>query len=293
MLLPPFRFHEPATVADACRLLAEFGTKARALAGGTDLLVNMKRKILSPAHLVSLSRIDALKHIRKAGACYRIGACVTVAELAESASIRKDLHALVRGAENLGTPLIRNLATIGGNLGSARPAADLPPPLTAYDARVILKNTAGERAVPLDRFFLGPGLTEIRPDEILTHIEVDIPPAGTGAGYRNLGVRKAQDCNLVNVAAAVSLADDGKTLKTARIVMGCVGPTPLRATSAEALLIGKKADKALFAEAGRAAAGDSRPIDDFRGSADYKRAMAGVLTQRALSMALDEAAARR
>ena len=293
MLLPKFDFHEPTTVEEACRLMSRFGLKARPLAGGTDLMVNMKRKIVSPAHLVSLSRIDTLKQTRRADNGYNIGAGMTVAELIESEPIRKDLPALVGGAKNLGTPLIRNLATIGGNLGSARPAADLPPPLMAYDARVILKSAKERRTVPLSRFFLGPGLTEIRPDEILCSIEVDIPSAGSGAGYLGVGVRKAQDCNLVNVAAFLGLQDDRKTIRSARIVMSGVGPTPLRAPSAEGLLIGKKADSALFDDAGQAACGDSRPIDDFRGAAAYKRAMVGVLTRRTLSMALHEAAACR
>jgi len=292
MLLPKFDFHDPATLEEACRLMARFGATAKPLAGGTDLLVNMKRKLLSPAHLVSLSRIETLKQTRKANGCYTLGACLTVAELAESESISKDLAALVQGAKNLGTPLIRNLATIGGNLGSARPAADLVPPLMAYDARVILKSTAGERTVPLDGFFLGPGLTGMRPDEILCGIAVDIPGQGTGAGYLNLGVRKAQDCNLVNVAAFLSLEEDRKTIRSARVVMGCVGPTPLRAPSAEKMLIGNKACQELFAEAGRAACTDGRPIDDFRGPAAYKRDMIGVLTRRTLSMALDEATTR-
>jgi aerobic carbon-monoxide dehydrogenase medium subunit len=293
MLLPKFDFHDPTTVEEACRLLAQFGIKAKPLAGGTDLMVNMKEKIVSPGHVVSLSRIEALKQARKENGCYSIGACVTVAELIESESIQKDLPALVCGSENLGTPLIRNLATIGGNIGSARPAADLPLPLMAYDARVILESTKERRTVPLNRFFLGPGLTEIRPDEILCHIEVDIPSEGAGAGYLSVGVRKAQDCNLVNVAAFLALEDDRETIKSARIIMGCVGPTPLRSPSAEEILIGKKAAQALFAEAGRAACSDSRPVDDFRGSAHYKRAMVGVLTRRTLSIALNEAMACR
>jgi carbon-monoxide dehydrogenase medium subunit len=293
MLLPRFDFHEPTTIEEACGLMAQFGTKARLLAGGTDLLVNMKQKVVSPEHVVSLSRLDTLKKIRKANGCYTIGACLTVAELVESEPIQKDLIALVQGAKNLGTPLIRNLATIGGNLGSARPAADLPPPLMAYNARVMLKSTAGERTIPLDRFFVGPGLTEIRPDEILCNIEVNIPPHGAGAGYLNLGVRKAQDCNLVNVASFLALEEDRETIKSARIVMGCVGPSPLRTPSAEKLLIGKKAAQALFAEAGQAACTDSQPIDDFRGSAVYKRAMIGVLTRKTLSMALSDARGRR
>jgi len=293
MLLPEFDFHEPTTVEDACRFMAQFGATARPVAGGTDLLVNMKQKIVFPEHLVSLSRIDVLKRTRKENGCHKIGPCLTVAELAQSESIGKDLSALIQGAMNLGTPLIRNLATIGGNLVSARPAADLVPSLIAYGCRLILKSVKGERTVPLEGFFLEPGIAEIRPDEILCDIEVNIPPVKSGAAYLNLGIRKGQDCNLVNAASFLALEDDGKTIRSARIVMGCVGPTPLRSPSAEGVLIGKEAGDALFAKAGQAACTDSRPIDDFRGSADYKRAMIGVLTRRTLSMAYHQASTRQ
>ena len=289
MLLPHFEFHEPPTIDDACRLMAQLGTKAKLIAGGTDLMVNMKRHIVAPEHVVSLARIDALKQCRQENGCCRIGACVTVAELAEAESIKQSLGALCQGAKSLGTPLVRNLATIGGNLGSARPAADLPPSLMAYGAEVILKSVSTERTVSMDRFFVGPGLTENKPDEVLCEIRVDIPPPGSGAGYINLGIRKAQDCNLVNVAAFLALDADGKTIDAARIVMGCVGPTHLRAPTAEKMLIGGKADEALFRKAAEAAMGDCHPIDDFRGPAAYKQAMVGVLTRRTLAMALKEA----
>ncbi len=289
MLLPNFEFHDTADLDDACRIMAQFGLSAKPIAGGTDLMVNMKRKIISPKHVVSLARIDALKGVEKINGRYRIGACMTVAELADSAALEKDLSALVQGARNLGTPLIRNLATVGGNLGSARPAADLPPSLMAYGAELLLKSASDERTIPLGKFFTGPGLTELKPDEILCEIRVDAPPAGAGAGYLNIGVRKAQDCNLVNVASFISLDADGKTIASARIILGCVGPTHLRAPTAEKRLVGEKADEALFEKAGEAACGDCSPIDDFRGSAAYKRAMVGVLTRRTLSMALNEA----
>jgi carbon-monoxide dehydrogenase medium subunit len=292
MLLPKFDFHEPKTVNEACQILAEYGTKAKILAGGTDLMVNMKKKILSPQQLVSISRIPELKDMEASADQIRIGACFTVADLCESDAIQKRLSALAEGAKNLGTPLIRNLATIGGNLGSARPAADLPPPLMAYGAQVVLSSLSGERTVSLDQFFLGPGFTAMKPDEILSEIQVPPLPLLSGAGYINIGVRKGQDCNLVNVASFIALDADG-IIQNARIVMGCVGPIPLRAHSAEKILIGQKAENALFSRAGAAASSDSTPIDDFRGTAAYKKEMVGVLTRRTLDIAFHKATHRQ
>jgi len=285
MLLPKFDFHEPASVAEACQMMGEFGANARLIAGGTDLMVNMKHGVMSPKHVVSLSRVDELKDISLSGNQWKIGACFTVADLAESDEIGKKLSALRAGAKALGSPLIRNLATIGGNIGTARPAADLPPSLMAYDAKVILQKSTGQRTVGLNDFFKGPGLTEMRPDEILTQIQIDAPPPCSGCGYINLGVRKAQDCNLVNVASFMSLDAPDGVIQTARIIMGCVGPTHLRARSAEKMLMGEKPSEALFVKAGEAAMGDCSPIDDFRGSAEYKKAMVGVLTKRTLGIA--------
>lgn len=293
MLLPKFDFHEPKTVEEVCGILGTYGVKAKLLAGGTDLIVNMKKRLISPAHVVSIMRIEELKKIEVTKTVFKIGSCVTVAELAESEDIHRTISALGSGARALGSPLIRNLATIGGNLGSARPAADLPPSLMAYGSKVILAGNKGTREVSLDKFFVGPGLTEIRPHEILCEIHVFIPPLGSGAGYINLGTRKAQDCNIVNVASFLALDSDGQTIKNARIVMGCVGPTHLRSPSAEKILIGEKVSDALFEKAAQAAMGDSHPIDDFRGCAEYKRDMVGVLTKRTLGIALQEARNRQ
>ena len=153
MLLPKFDYHEPATVHDACSIMGELGKKAKPIAGGTDLLVNMKKKVMSPNHLVSLSRIDDLKRIDVTDNRIRIGACLTASELAESKEVKENLGALGKGAISLGSPLIRNLATIAGNVVTARPAADLPPPLMVYGAKIVLKSAGGEREVLLENFF--------------------------------------------------------------------------------------------------------------------------------------------
>lgn len=289
MLMPKFDFHEPLTVNEACRTLSELGQGARPIAGGTDLIVNMKKRIVSPEHLVSLSRVACLKEMYPSNGTVVIGSCLTVAELAESEKIKKTFTALASGAASLGSPLIRNLATIGGNLVSSRPAADLPPSLIAYGARVVLKKALGERVVPLRDFFRGPGQTIMDAGEILTAIEVDLPPAFSGAGYIKLGVRKALEISLVNVAAFLSFDDLDGTITKARIVLGAVAPVPMRACSAEQMLLGAKPGDSLFAKAGEAAARDSRPIDDFRGSGEYRRAMVQVLTQRTLNMAMQDA----
>ena len=289
MLLPKFDFHEPATIAEACAMMTEFNTKAKVLAGGTDLMVNMKKKLLSPQYLVSISRIEELKKLEATPQGVTIGSCVTVADIAASKVVGKSWSALCAGAGALGSPLVRNLATIGGNIGSARPAADLPPSLIAYGARVVLKKKGSERAVPMDRFFLGVGLTQIAPEEILTEIQIDTPPPYSGAGYINEGIRTCQDCNVVNVASFITLDGPDGVIKDARIVMGCVGPTHLRAGSAEKLLIGEKPTEDIFAKAGEAATKDCSPIDDVRGSALYKKNMVSVLTKRTLGIALNQA----
>jgi len=285
MLLPMFDFHEPTSIDEACEIMATYGAKAKLLAGGTDLMVNMKKKILAPEHLVCLSRISSMQGIEEKGDQIIIGGRCTVAELAVESLVEKKLGALRAGANALGSPLVRNRATIGGNIGSARPAADLPPSLIAYGATAMLESRRGKRALPLGDFFKGPGFTEIDVDEILTEIRVPVPGPGEGAGYINLGVRKAQDCNIVNVASFIALDEKDGCVKKARIVMGSVGPTPLRAAAAEAVLIGQKPDERLFIKAGEAARQDCTPIDDFRGAASYRKAMAGVLTKRTLDIA--------
>jgi carbon-monoxide dehydrogenase medium subunit len=289
MILPKFEFHEPATVSEACELMAHYGAKARPLAGGTDLMVNMKKKVVSPEHIVSLGRIPELSQLERSNGTLWIGAGVTVSVIAGSEIVAKAVTALKQGAGGLGTPLIRNLATIGGNICSARPAADLPPALIVYQATLVLRSAAGERRLPIGEFFKGPGLTAAREDEIIAAIVIEVPSGHAGAGYLNLGVRKAQDCNIVNVASFLELDERAESIRAARIALGSVGPTPLRSPSAESVLIGRKPTEALFVQAADAATRDCTPILDFRGSAQYRRDMVSVLTRRTLEMALAEA----
>jgi CO/xanthine dehydrogenase FAD-binding subunit len=289
LLLPKFEYHEPTTLNEACEMMAEFREKGRPIAGGTDLLVNMKKGVVSPENVVSHGRIPELNRVDWSDGLIGIGACTRVSQAARPQEIFSEFSALVEAARSLGSPLIRNLATIGGNLVSARPAADLPPPLIAYDGSVMLKSVSRERKVSLRHFFLGPGKTLMEPEEILTEILIERPPPRSGAAYWKLGFRAALEISIVSVASLISLEGQGERIESARIVLGAVAPIPVRAISAEKRLIGEKPTDALFARAGEAAADESKPITDIRGSAEYRQAMVAVLTERTLRIASEKA----
>lgn len=293
MLLPKFEYHEPSTLADACRMMAELGAAASPIAGGTDLVVNMRRGTLAPEHVVSLGRINELCPMDMSGRTLTLGACCTVASLAESSEIAAGFPALCEGALSLGSPLVRNLATLGGNLVTARPAADLPPPLMAYGGSVTLHSSQEQRVVPLDQFFLGPGRTAMKSAEILGSVVIAIPPAFSGASYFKLGARRALEISILSVASFLSLERPEGRILSARVVLGAVAPVPMRAGGAEKILIGETPSRSLFVKAGETAAGEAKPIDDHRGSAEYRRDMVSVLTHKTLVAALERANSNR
>jgi len=289
MLLPRFCYREPESLEQALVIMNEVKGKGLPLAGGTDLLVNMKKGIMCPENLICVSGIQKLRQIHAAKGKMNIGACVRVGELAKSNEIRTFFSALAEGAMSLGSPLIRNMATIGGNIVTARPAADLPPSLMAYGARIMLRNIYGERLVVLEDFFKGPGETIRKSEEIVTEILLNKPPEYSGAAYMKLGVRQALEISIVNVAVYMELnAKDGAICKP-RVILGSVAPTPIRAFSSEQILSGEKPSKALFESAAEAASSDCKPITDFRASEEYRKDMVKVLTKRALVKAYREA----
>jgi carbon-monoxide dehydrogenase medium subunit len=285
MLLPRFAFHQPASVAEALEVLGQYGDQAAVIAGGTDLLVNMKHKKLALKHLVGLERIEELDGLAANNGGIRIGPRLTASALAGSGELTGSAAALALGAGTLGSPQVRNRATVGGNVCTARPAADMCLPLLALEAKALLAGPAGPRELPLDEFFLGPGQTTREPGELLTGLLIPKPAQGSGAGYEKLGLRKALEIALVNVAAVLTLDGDGKTIKAAKVALGAVAPTPILAPGAEAALVGRAAGEEAFAQAGKAAAADAKPITDHRGSAEFRREMVEVLTRRALRQA--------
>ena len=289
MLLPKFDFHRPASLAETCEILAVYGNKAKLVAGGTDLLVNLKKKLVKPSHVVALDDLQDLEGMNSSRTTISLGARFTVAGLIEHRTLKKRVRVLVQAAGKLGSPLIRNRATIGGNIVTARPASDMAPPLMALEASVILESKKGKREVALGQFFTGPGASVIRPDEVLTRIEIPAPQPGTGGGYEKLGLRQAMEIGIVNSAAMLTLDASGKKIASARVVLGSVAPTPIRSPEAERILIGSPASQKTLTRAAQAAVGDSCAIDDMRGTVEYRCLMVEVLTRRALETALNEA----
>ena len=288
MSLPRFQYHEPASLLEACQMLGVFENKSALLAGGTDLLVKMKDRACQPENIIALSELKELNQIEVRETEIKIGAGCTISQIAESVNICSAFPALVSGANHLGSPAVRNMGTIGGNIMTASPAADLPPALIAYGARVRVKSKDQERFLPLEPFFFRPGVTHIGEDEILSDILLEKPPEFSGAGFFKLGNRKALQISIINGACYLAINSKTGNIQTARIVLGAVAPTPVRAVSAEALLVGQKPCATLFQEAAIAAAKDCKPIDDLRGSAGYRKDMVGILTQRTLESAMEQ-----
>ncbi len=289
MLLPKFDYYEPQNMQEACRLMTKLKANAQIVAGGTDLLVNMKNKKVSPKYLVSLAGIRGLTGIEQKKKAFSIGSHVIVSVIRESADIKSHFPALNEAASVLGSPLVRNRATIGGNIVTARPAADLVPPLMAYEAKLILVSTGKERKMSLEEFLVGPGQTKIKPAEILAKILLTIPPPHTGSSYMKLMHRRSLEIAIVAVASRITLNKSDGFIKTAKIILSAVAPTAVHAVSAEKVLIGEKPSEMLFAKAAALAMKDCKPITDIRGGKEYRHAMVEVLTRRTLSAALKRA----
>jgi carbon-monoxide dehydrogenase medium subunit len=283
-----FEYHAPTSLPDAIALLGQLGDEAKLLAGGHSLLPMMKMRFATPAHLIDLRRIPDLRGIAQVGDEIHIGAMTTENELVWSKLLAEKVPLLVEGARWIADPQVRYRGTIGGDIAHADPGNDHPALMVALDASFVLKGPRGERTVKADGFFLGLYATRMEPGEVLTRIRVPIPPAGTGWAYQKLK-RKVGD--FATAAAAVVLRMRGGKVERASIALTNVGATPLKAVAAEAFLAGKTLDEATLAEAARLAMDICDPVPDQRGDADYKRAMAGEMTRRALLAAQARAGA--
>ncbi|MGA3128476.1 MAG: xanthine dehydrogenase family protein subunit M [Candidatus Korobacteraceae bacterium] len=286
MLVPEFQYLVPETLAEACALLGQYGEKAKVLAGGSDLIVKMKFGLLKPSYLLSLKKLGELKGVRQEpGVGVIIGARTTHNELVASPVLSFLYPSVNAAAASMAGYQIRNVGTIGGNLVNAVPSADLPPILLALDTQVRLVSAAGERRLPLEKFFVGPGKTVLEAGEILA--ELLIPEqTTTGSNYIKFGLRKAEALAVVGVASAVTMAEG--TIKEARIALGAVAPVPMRARIAEDALRGQRPTPELLEKAGELAAGAAQPITDIRGSAEYRRHLVAVLTRESLQAAIEK-----
>ncbi|MEK7378834.1 MAG: xanthine dehydrogenase family protein subunit M [Candidatus Binatota bacterium] len=286
MIIPEFEYVSPQSVQEACALLVQYGDSARVLAGGSDLLVKMKDGLMKPAYLVSLKNLDSLKAIRyETGTGVIIGARATHNEVMNNRLLQEKYRSVCEAAHSMAADQIRNIGTVGGNLVNAVPSADLPPILIALDARARIVGTGGERTIALEDFFLGPGKTVLEKGEILAEIIIPDQPT-TGSNYIKFGLRRAGALAVAGVASSVTVSDG--TCRDVRVVLGAVAPTPMRARQAENVLRGKKISRELIDEAGRIAAAKSKPINDIRGSIEYRRNLVNVLTRRSLKAAIEK-----
>lgn len=286
ILFPEFDYHAPTTLYEATELLAQYGYSARPIAGGTDLLVQMKMERRQPAHVISLQRINALKQIsRLETGDWSIGANVSIRQLYESLdpsqakSPISNLHSLREACNGFSTIQIMRMATLGGNLCNASPASDSAPPLLTFDARVTLKSKTSERVMALEHFFIAPGKTALQADELLTHIRIPRPPHQSASAFIKIA-RVAADIS--QVCAAVRLTRDGNIIHDARIALGSVAPTPVRAAAAERELIGQTFSAALAEKIGKRAAQEIQPISDIRATRAYRQHIAAVIVRDAL-----------
>ncbi|MBI3703137.1 MAG: xanthine dehydrogenase family protein subunit M [Rhizobiales bacterium] len=282
--MKPFGYVAARDAQHAVALLAEHGVAAKILAGGTDLLVELKHAAHNPEVIVDISRLDELKIIAVADDGLHIGALVTHGDIMQSRAIRDMFPALVDAAHSIGAVQTRNLGTLGGNLMTCVPSMDSGPTLMALEASVTVASTKGRRQMPLGELFVGPRKTSLKPGELL--IDIVIPKANLGkpAAFEKFGLRKGQALALVNAAAAFWV--DGKGAFAAPCIsLGAVAPVVIRAPKAEAYLAGRKVTEDAMAEAGRIAATEAKPISDFRASAEYRRDLIAVLVKRALANA--------
>jgi carbon-monoxide dehydrogenase medium subunit len=283
----PFEYHVPKTLPEAIALLNEYGEEAKLLAGGHSLLPMMKLRFAEPGHLIDLGKLTELKGIRETGSEIRIGAMTTENELIWSELLQTKCPLIVEGARQISDPQVRYRGTLGGDLSHGDPGNDHPALMMALDASFVLTGEQGERVVPADSFFVGTYTTLLEPGEIMTEISIPIPAVGTGYCYAKL---KRKTGDFATAAAAATLRMSAAAVSDVRIALTNVAETAIRATDAEQYLRGKPLDEATIAEAARLAMAVCAPVADLRGDAEYKTAMAGEMTRRALTTAYARAA---
>jgi len=287
-LIPaPFDYHAPQSLSEALALLQSYPDEAKVLSGGQSLLPLLKLRLGAAGHLVDIGRIDGLEYVREKDGRLLIGGRTRESALERSALVRDKYPLLADTAAVIADPLVRNLATVGGNLAHGDPANDHPATMLALGAEVVAYGPKGERVIPIDDFFLGLFSTALAPAEILIEIRIPAPPPRSGGAYVKLE-RKVGDFATAAAAVQLTLGPGGEVAK-AGIGLTNAGPTPLRAADAEQFLTGKQPDTETIAEAARRAAAATSPSADRRGAVEYKREMARVLTARAIRRALERA----
>ena len=285
MIPPSFDYHVPDSVNDAIGMLQKYGSEAKILSGGMSLIPLMKLRLAEPAHLIDINRISGLDYIKESDGFLRIGALAREVDLEKSELVRSKYPLLLDTTLVIADPLVRNRATIGGNLAHGDPANDHPATMLALEAEIVVVGSQGERKIPVTSFFTDLFTTALSSGEILTEIRIPIPPPGSGGAYFKLE-RKVDDFATAGVAAQLTVGKDD-VCERAGIGLTNVGLTPVKARRAEEALRGKKIDGESIKRAAQLAAQESEPTADLRGSQEYKRDLVRVLAIRALDRALE------
>jgi len=279
-----FELIEPVTIQEAISSLVKYAGKAKVVAGGTDLLVQMRQKAVTPEYVVDVTNIpglDYIKYDKKEG--LKIGALTTISSIENSKELLKKYSIISKAAGHLGSPAIRNLGTVGGNLCNASPSAEMAPALIGLSARARIIGPDGERLVLLEDFFTGPGKTVLKNGELLAEIQLPVPSPNTKGIYFRHAIRRSHDLAIVNVAIIIDFEPRKKICKDIKIVLGAVAPTPMRARNAEGVLRGKKMEDGLIQESADLASTEAKPITDVRATAWYRKEMVKVFTRQALN----------
>jgi len=282
-----FEYLQPVTIEQAISLLTKHDGKAKVIAGGTDLVVQMRRKEVRPQYVVDIAGIPGLDYINydeKQG--LRIGALTTIRALETSNELQQRYPVISQAASQLGSVAIRNVATLGGNLCNAAPSAETAPSLIGLQATAKIIGPDGERIASLEDFFTGPGSTILKTGELLLEIQVPVPSPGTRGIYLKHAIRGTVDLAIVGVAVIVTPEVGGEVCQDINVVLGAVASTPMRARSAEEMMRGERIDDALIDRSAQAASDEARPISDVRASAQYRKEMVKVFTRRALREAM-------
>jgi aerobic carbon-monoxide dehydrogenase medium subunit len=290
MIPPSFDYHVPTNLSDAIGMLQQYGSEAKILSGGMSLIPLMKLRLASPAYLIDINRISGLDHIKESDGFLRIGALAREADLEKSEMIRNKYPLLLDTTLVIADPLVRNRATVGGNLAHGDPANDHPATMLALEAEIVAVGPQGERKIPVASFFTDLFTTALRSGEILTEIRIPIPPPGSGGAYFKLE-RKVGDFATAGVAAQLTVGE-GDICERAGIGLTNVGLTPVKARRAEEALQGKKIDRESIKRVAQLASQESEPTADLRGSEEYKRDLIRVLAVRTLNRALERSRGR-
>ena len=284
-----FEYHAPGSWDEAVALMIEFGPDARPMAGGTDLMIQLERRQIAPRHVISLARIPHWDTLIMNGDL-TLGAGTTYRQLEKKPLLSGKYKALIDAARQIGGVQVRNVATVAGNFCNASPAADAVLPLLVMDTVLRLYGPHGERAVPAEEFITGPNRTVLAASELLREIHVPALPEHTATMFLKAGRRRAMEISIVGTAVRLTLTPDGNVCQSARIAVGAVAPTPLRARDAETMLEGQHLTPDLIREAARCAVQATAPISDVRASADYRRHLIGIMVRQALEQCLNQIA---